>query len=151
MPGETSLGGKLPLNKALLDNDIYSEVLKAIDTNVARNAGAYRQAHCVLTLSSVTVMELVRGFEKRQSRRKLQAFLSAIAVEEVLDFRESDAELAGRISGELDRIGQPIGMADPMVAATALTHGLELVTGNTAHFQRIQQFGYPLVLRDWRI
>lgn len=139
------------MNKALVDTDIFSEVLKAIDPNVARNAGAYRQAHGVLTLSSITVMEVVRGFEKRQSRRKLQAFLSAIAVEEVLDFRPSDAELAGRISGELDRVGQPIGMADPMIAATALTRGLELVTGNTAHFLRIQQLGYPLVLTDWRV
>ena len=25
-----------------------------------------------------------------------------------------------------------------MIAAIALTHGLELVTGNTAHFQRVQ-------------
>ncbi len=33
------------MNKALLDTDIYSEVLKAINPNVARNAAAYRQAH----------------------------------------------------------------------------------------------------------
>jgi tRNA(fMet)-specific endonuclease VapC len=33
---------------------------------------------------------------------------------------------------------------------TALTHGLELVTGNTSHFQRIQQIGYPLTLANWR-
>jgi hypothetical protein len=33
----------------------------------------------------------------------------------------------------LDRTGQPIGKADPMIAAIALQHSLELVTGNTAH------------------
>ena len=139
------------MNKVLLDTDIYSEVLKAVDANVARNASAYRQAHSVLTLSTVSLMELVRGFEKTRSHRKLQTLLSAIEVEEVLDFDRRAAELAGKISGELDRIGQPIGMADPMIAAIALTHGLELVTGNTAHFQRIQQLGYPLVLMNWRI
>jgi len=37
-----------------------------------------------------------------------------------------------------------------MIAAVALVHGLELVTGNTAHYQRIQQFGYPLILANWR-
>jgi hypothetical protein len=26
----------------------------------------------------------------------------------------------------------------------------KLVTGNTAHFQRIQQLGYPLTLANWR-
>lgn len=141
----------MPLNKALLDTDIYSEVLKAVDANVARNASAYRQAHGVLTLSTVSVMELVRGFQKRQSHRKLHALLSAIAVEEVLDFDLPAAELAGRISGDLERVGLPIGMADPMIAAIALNRGLEVATGNTTHFQRIQQLGYPLVLANWRI
>lgn len=66
-------------------------------------------------------MELVRGFEKRQSPRKPQAFLTAVSAEKVLDFRRLDAELAGKISGELERIGEPIGMADPMIAAIVLT------------------------------
>ena len=47
--------------------------------------------------------------------------------------------------------GSGVGRADPMLAATALRHGLELVTGNAAHFQRIQQIGYPLVLVNWRV
>jgi tRNA(fMet)-specific endonuclease VapC len=139
------------LNKALLDTDIFSEVLKGVDVNVVRNATAYRLAHGVLTISTITVVELVRGLYKKQSQRSLRAFRSAIAVEEVLDFGQSAAELAGQISGELERIGRPIGMADPMIAAVALTRGLELVTGNTAHFQRIQQLSYPLVVTNWRV
>jgi tRNA(fMet)-specific endonuclease VapC len=38
-----------------------------------------------------------------------------------------------------------------MIAAIALKHGLELATGNTSHYQRIQQLGYPLTLVNWRI
>jgi Arc/MetJ-type ribon-helix-helix transcriptional regulator len=53
--------------------------------------------------------------------------------------------------GNLERVGRPIGRCDPMIAAIAITNGLELVTGNTAHYQRIQQLGYPLVLANWRI
>jgi len=37
-----------------------------------------------------------------------------------------------------------------MIAAIVVVHGLELVTGNTAHYQRIQQLGYPLTLVNWR-
>ena len=81
----------------------------------------------------------------------MQAFLTNIASEEVLAFDLAAAELAGRIQGELERVGQPIGRADPMIAATALQNGLELVTGNTTHYQRIQQIGYPLMLINWRI
>jgi predicted nucleic acid-binding protein len=95
-------------------------------------------------------MEVVRGFHKKQNIRRLQQFLTAIASEEILSFDQLAAELAGQIAGDLDRIGQPIGRADPMVAAIALTHGLELVTGNVAHYQRVQQLGYPLTLVNWR-
>ncbi len=139
------------MNKALLDTDIYSEILKAIDPIVTRNATAYRQTYGHLTISAITVTEIVRGFQRNQSLRRLQSFLAAVAIEEVLPFDQAAAELAGRIGGELERTGQPIGMADPMIAAIALTNNLELVTGNTAHFQRIQQLGYPLTLADWRV
>jgi tRNA(fMet)-specific endonuclease VapC len=52
------------VNKALLDTDIYSEVLKAINPTVAQNAATYRQAHGVLTLSIITKMEIVRGSQQ---------------------------------------------------------------------------------------
>jgi tRNA(fMet)-specific endonuclease VapC len=53
------------------------------------------------------------------------------------------------LQGQLS--ARPIGVTDPMIAAIAIEQGLELVTGNTAHFQRVQQHGYPLTLIDWRI
>ena len=138
------------MNKALLDTDILSEVSKGIDPNVIRNATAYRNAIGHYTLSTVTVMEIVRGFQKNQSARRLQTFLTAIASEEMLAFDQPSAELAGRIAGDLERIGRPIGLADTMIAAIALHHGLELATDNTSHFQRVQQLGYPLTLVNWR-
>jgi tRNA(fMet)-specific endonuclease VapC len=97
------------LNKALLDTDIYSEVIKAANPLVVGNAITYRRTHGKLTISVISVMEIVRGFQQNQ-----------------------------------------IGMADTMIAAIALHHNLELVTGNTSHFQRVQQLGYPLTLANWR-
>jgi tRNA(fMet)-specific endonuclease VapC len=139
------------VNRVLLDTDIYSEVIKAINPTVTQNAINYRQANGVLTISAVTVMEIVCGFQQNQSTKRLNDFLTAVASEEVLIFDQAAAELAGRIEGELVRTGRPIGMADTMIAATALTQGLELSTGNTTHFQRVQQLGYPLVLSNWRV
>lgn len=80
-----------------------------------------------------------------------KAFRNAIASEEVLLFDQTAADLAGHIAGDLDRTGQPIGRSDPMIAALAITHGLELVTGNTSHYQRLQPLGYPLTLINWRV
>jgi tRNA(fMet)-specific endonuclease VapC len=139
------------VSRVLLDTDIYSEVIKAIGPIVTRNAIAYRQANGVLTLSVITVVEIIRGFQQNQSTKRLNDFVTAVAHEEVLVFDQPAADLAGRIEGELVRTGRPIGMADTMIAAIALTQGLELSSGNTAHFQRVQQFGYPLILTNWRV
>ena len=139
------------MNKSLLDTDTYSEILKAVNPTVTRHAQDYRQQHGTLCVSVVTVMEIVYGFQRAQNTRRHQEFLAAVAMEEILPFEFRAAELAGRIAGDLDRTGQTIGMADPMIAAIAISRNLELVTGNTAHFERIRQLGYPLVLANWRL
>ncbi|WP_165067626.1 type II toxin-antitoxin system VapC family toxin [Paludisphaera rhizosphaerae] len=138
------------MNKALLDTDTFSELGKAVDPTVVRNGAAYLAAFGRYTVSVVTVLEIVRGLTKKQALKQLQAFFAGISSQEVLVFDHAAAALAGRIEGELERVGRPIGRADPMIAAIALVNGLELVTGNTAHYQRIQQIGHPLILHDWR-
>ncbi len=127
------------MNKALIDTDIFSELGKGVNQIVVGNGAAYRAAFGRYTVSAITIMEIVRGYQKKQNSRGLQTFLANIASEEVLAFDQVAAELAGRIQGELEHVGQPIGRADPMIAAVALQYDLELVTGNTSHYQRIQQ------------
>ena len=138
------------MNKAILDTDIFSEMTKGVNRTVATNAMAYRKAFTRYTISAVTFMEVIRGYQKKQASRQLQSFLAAMATEEVIPFDQPAAQLAGTIGGELERVGRPIGLADTMIAAIALTHGLELVTGNTSHFQYVQQLGYSLTLANWR-
>jgi len=138
------------LNKAILDTDILSEIIKGVDQTVAANARTYRRAFGHYTIAAVTVTEIVSGYQRKQATRQLQAFLAILPAAEVLPFDALEAELAGRIAGELERTGRSIGLADTMIAAVAIEQGLELVTGNTTHFQRIQQIGYPLTLVNWR-
>jgi tRNA(fMet)-specific endonuclease VapC len=138
------------VNKSLLDTDILSELFKGINPVVGRNASAYRQAFGRVTLSAITVTEIVSGLQRVQRPQSIQKFMIDISGEEVLSFDKDTGKIAGEIAGDLERTGQAIGTADPMIAAIALQHGLELVTGNTAHFQRIQQLGYPLTLANWR-
>jgi tRNA(fMet)-specific endonuclease VapC len=139
------------VNKALLDTDILSEIFKGRTPAVTRNATAYHQAFSHYTLSAVTVMEIVSGLQRVKRPDRIQKFMSDISGEEVLSFDSPAGKLAGEIDGDLERTGQVIGTADPMIAAIAIIHGLELVTGNVAHFQRVQQLGYPLILTNWRI
>jgi tRNA(fMet)-specific endonuclease VapC len=53
---------------------------------------------------------------------------------EVLALELSDAQLAGRIYADLERMGQPIGLADVTIAAIAIQKNLILVSGNLSHY-----------------
>ena len=138
------------MNRALLDTDTLSEIGKGKESGDQRKAKTYRKAFGYYSFSAITVVEIVRVYQKAQDFQRMHAFIASIASEEIFPLVTSAAELAGRITGDLDRIGQPIGRADPTIAAIAINQGLELVTGNTAHYQRIQQLGYPLTLVNWR-
>ena len=80
------------MNKALIDTDIFSELGKGVNPTVAGDGAAYRTAFGRYTLSVITVMEIVRGFQKKQSPRRWQAFLTNIASEEILAFDQAAAE-----------------------------------------------------------
>lgn len=95
-------------------------------------------------------MEAVRGYHLAGRLDKLEEFLASLAGQEVLAFAQSTAELAGKIDAQLQRTGQSIGRADPMIAATAIERDLVLVTGNTDHYRRIVDLGLPLRLDNWR-
>lgn len=138
------------MRKAALDTDIFSEVVKGKNLVVRARAAAYVAACGPLTISLVTVLEVVKGLHKVQREADVQRFLASLSLLEVLPLDLDIAVLAGRIYGDLERTGQPIGRADPMIAATAVVRDLALVTGNGAHYERIQKLGYNLVLENWR-
>lgn len=138
------------MDRALLDTDILSEILKGVDRAVVARAVAYRAIWGRYTTSMITVLEIVKGLHKVRREGEVQRFLDGLAVVELLTLDLQSAELAGRIYADLERIGQPIGRADPMIAAIALEHGLTLVTGNLTHYRRIVSLGYEIKLENWR-
>lgn len=141
----------MAIDKALLDTDIFAEILKGVDQQVVAKATAYRAAFGYYTISAITVLEITKGFHKLQREDRIQQFLAGLPTVELLTLDPRSCELAGRIYADLERYGQPIGRADPMIAAIALRHGLTLVSGNLSHYQRIQALGYGLKLDNWRI
>src|SRR4051812_26148691 len=124
-------------DRTLLDTDIFSEVMRGKNVAVAARADSSVKEHGRLTLSVITVMEIVKGLQKAQRDDAMARFVGSLGSLEVLGFGLEESLVAGRIYGDLERIAQPIGRADPMIAAVALTHGLSLATGNAAHYERI--------------
>jgi tRNA(fMet)-specific endonuclease VapC len=138
------------MDKALLDTDIFSEVLKGKDRNVVNRATAYQAVYGRYTSSLITLLEIVKGYQKVQREDRIKQFLTLASAVEWLTLDLASAEIAGRILGELERTGHPIGRADPLIAAIALQYDLTLVTGNTRHYQHIQHLGYSMKLDNWR-
>ncbi len=138
------------MEKVLIDTDILSEIRKRINPRVLARATAYLVVFRQYTISSITVTEVVKGWQKLQREDRIQQFLTGISQAEGLPMNAQIAELTGRIYGDLERTGQPIGLADAIVAATAIHHDLILITGNISHYQRIQGLGYSLKLDNWR-
>ena|ERR1035441_6445006 len=93
---------------------------------------------------------MVKGWHKILEERKIAILLKFMNGHEIIPLGIDEAVLGGRITGDLERNGIPIGRMDPLIAATSIVHNLPLVTGNTKHFNRIIELGYPLELQNWR-
>jgi len=72
------------MDPSLLDTDIFSEVLKAKDAKVVRAAAEYRRQFGRYSVSTPTVTELVKGFQKQGREDRIQALLNGLTTEEVL-------------------------------------------------------------------
>ena len=102
--------------------------------------------------SAVTVGELFKGaFRSAARERHLinieERVLPAVTI---LPFDLSTARVFGMIRAELEMTGNILPDADLQIAATAIYHDLDLVTGNLRHFQRIPSLRLNRVLADSR-
>jgi predicted nucleic acid-binding protein len=138
------------MNRTLLDTDILPDILKQRDPNVATRASAYLAEHTKLTLSSITVLEIVRGYRRLGRDANVESFERALADCNVLPFDDAAGRLAGRIYADLETRGRPIGVPDVMIAAIAIHHDIVLATGNVAHFEAVRAAGFALTIENWR-
>ncbi|HWO25716.1 MAG TPA: PIN domain-containing protein [Kofleriaceae bacterium] len=101
-------------------------------------------------MSSITVLEVTKGLHKVGREEALERFIQGLEHLEIISLGREEALVGGCIYGDLERLGQPIGRADPMIAGIAISHGLVLATGNEDHYERIQAAGYQLASDNWR-
>jgi predicted nucleic acid-binding protein len=121
----------------MIDTDVLSALRKRKrHPEIAQWVEKQRSAD--LYLSVVSVGEIERGIERQQRRDPVHAHtlaawldsLLALYGERVLAVDLPAARRWGRLSGRLGHDG-----ADLLIAATALEHGLTVVTRNVRHFQ----------------
>ena len=121
----------------LIDTDVLS-ALRRRQRHPAVTRWVASQRTTDLYLSAVTIGEVERGISQQRRRdpefaRELSAWLGRVLSwygDRILAFDVPTAQRWGRLSGALGHEN-----ADLMIAATALEHGLTVVTGNARHFE----------------
>lgn len=136
--------------KTLLDTDIFSELMRGKNEVVRARADTYLRQHGRLTISTITILEIAKGLHKARREDVLERFILGLEALEIVPLGRDEALIGGRIYGDLERLGQPIGRADPMIAGIAIYRSLVLATGNSDHYARIRAAGYELALDNWR-
>lgn len=118
--------------------------LVAGDEGAAKKAVEIDSKASYVAISAVTAQEYLRGvyylyLDSQDLVKKLEEARKDLSRFEIIPFDFEIAEVAARIDAKLARLGTSIGYADVIVAATAISRDLILVTRNVKHFSKMPE------------
>lgn len=98
-------------------------------------------------MPTIVLFELRFGIAKSARPRENAAILSAFLALDIVPwpFETEDAQEAGEIRAELERVGTSIGPYDVLIAARARRRKATLATANIREFMRVPE----LHVQDW--
>ena len=126
--------------RCLLDTCVLSELNRAGGSESVREAVA-GLSDDEAWLSVVSIGEIVKGvtlLDAGARQRQLRAWLDRLQTHYADRLLPIDVEIAdiwGETTARARREGRTVHMADGLIAATALRHGLQVMTRNTSDFE----------------
>ena len=133
------------MNGCLLDTNVLSELRKGQRGDAAVREWFAETASGELFLSVLVLGEIRQGIERIRRRdpaqaRALEKWLSWIATE----FQDRLLPVDEKVADQWGRLGlqQPVPVLDALLAATALAHGLTMVSRDEAGFRNT---GVPVI------
>ncbi len=146
------------MDKALVDSSTLFDIQRSVKNPTSTwanttlgNLLAYRQHYQKLTISGVTLFELLEGLYRGGDKQAITDFHKNLMPRyEVIHPDAHIEEMAAEIHATLRLARQSIDVPDTFIAATAIVHDLTLVNANTRHFARVAAAGFPLKLENWR-
>jgi tRNA(fMet)-specific endonuclease VapC len=121
----------------LLETSVAIHVLRGNETIASRLEALLRGEEAAV--SACTVAELLYGVERAVAhtveRDHVARFLQAFTV---LPFDVEAARAYAHMEAGMRQLGQRIPVMDALIAATALSHGLTILTADE-HFRRVPQ------------
>ena len=130
--------------RLLLDTDVLSAVMRRHPLAVDRARG-YLAEYGRFSLSVITQYEILRGLKAKGAEKQQAVFSLFCDRNELLPVTDDAAAKAADIYADLSARGALISDADILIAATALVHGLGVVTNNEDHFSWVR----GLRLENW--
>ena len=124
-------------DSVLLDTDVFSMFFRGDTRSSPYEADIRAKVRC-LSFASVAELRfgaMIAGWGETR-RRQLE---DAIAQCVILSADNAVTVLWAQVKAERQRVGHPIASEDCWVAATALRHGIPLLTHNAKDFGRIPQ------------
>jgi tRNA(fMet)-specific endonuclease VapC len=129
----------------MLDTNILSALIQNPDGVAAERASSATRAGHIVCTSIIVAAESRFGATKKGSikiQRRIEELFEEI---DVLPLASNADEHYANLRVDLERMGQPIGGNDMLIAAHALAADAILVTHNTREFQRVK----GLRIEDW--
>lgn len=126
--------------RTLVDTCVLSEVQRK-QGNAQVRARVEALAEDDIYLSVLTLGELRKGINKLRAsarKRSLNTWFDQLllsAADRILPIDSETATIWGEISAKCETKGRSIPAVDGLIAATALRHGLHLMTRNVADFE----------------
>jgi predicted nucleic acid-binding protein len=123
----------------LLDTTVLLDALRARQNRRSLLAELVAGGH-VLATAAINIGEVYAGMRRGEESRT-EAFLSSL---DCYPLTGAIARRAGLLKSAWAQKGRTLSLADMMVAATALEHGLSLMTDNRKDFPLSELTLYPL-------
>ena len=128
----------------MLDTNICIYIIKNRPVNVLKKFKNFNMGD--LAISSITVSELYYGaYKSKYTEKNLKALEDFLYPFDIIEFDENAAVEYGKIRASLEKKGEIIGGLDMLIAASAKSQEMILVTNNTKEFSRIDN----LEIENW--
>jgi predicted nucleic acid-binding protein len=114
------------------DTDVLIDFLAGSNPAAERIAAELNRGE--LRTTAVTRFELLCGARTARQERTIRELLDAVPA---LELDEEAADRAAQIQRDLQSVGEPIGMADSLIAGIVLSRNATLLTRNQRHFARV--------------
>ena len=129
----------------LLDTSVFSQPIKDHPDSRVLDVWEQLDQRSVCT-SALSLAEMLRGLEVRKADRYWNRYREILKdAYQVLSFDKEAAAVFGATDAVMLKNGRPTPVVDLLIAATAMRHGLILVTLNTKDFEHIP----GLQIEDW--